>query len=60
MRTEIAGVPCIGLNKVAMPGNLVALDVPARGRGYEILGEWPRREHQVTKGFRDARHVMAF
>ncbi len=43
-----------------MPGNLVALDVPARGRGYEILGEWPRREHQVTKGFRDARHVMAF
>ena len=44
---EIAGVRCIGLNKVAMPGNLVALDVPARGRGYEILGEWPRRE-QVT------------
>ncbi|MEX2126020.1 MAG: hypothetical protein WD795_19170 [Woeseia sp.] len=41
---EIAGVRCIGLNKVAMPGNLVALDVPARGRGYEILGEWPRRE----------------
>jgi hypothetical protein len=44
---EIAGVRCIGLNKVAMPGNLVALHVPARGRGYEILGEWPRRE-QVT------------
>jgi hypothetical protein len=44
---EIAGVRCIGLNKVAMPGNLVALDVPALGRGYEILGEWPRRE-QVT------------
>jgi len=41
---EIAGVRCIGLNKVAMPGNLVALDVPARGRGYEILGEWPGRE----------------
>lgn len=41
---EVAGVPCVGLNKVAMPGNLVALDVPVRGRGYEILGEWPRRE----------------
>ena len=42
---EIAGVRCVGLNKVAMPGNLVALDVPARGRGYEIRGEWPRGEH---------------
>jgi predicted phosphodiesterase len=38
---EIAGVRCIGLNKVAMPGNLVALDVPPRGHGFEILGEWP-------------------
>ena len=38
---EIAGVRCTGLNKVAMPGNLVALDVPARGRGFELLGEWP-------------------
>jgi hypothetical protein len=25
-----------------MPGNLVAVDMPARGLGYEILGEWPR------------------
>ena len=41
---EIAGVRCIGLNKVAMPGNLVTLDVPARGRGFEILGEWSNRE----------------
>jgi hypothetical protein len=41
---EIAGVRCIGLNKVAMPGNLVAIDIPAREREYEILAEWPRRE----------------
>lgn len=41
---EIAGVRCIGLNKVAMPGNLVALDMLARGRGFEILGGWPNRE----------------
>ena len=44
VHTEVAGIQCIGLNKVAMPGNLVALDMPARGRGYEILGEWPRPE----------------
>jgi hypothetical protein len=24
-----------------MPGNLVALGMPPRGRGFEILGEWP-------------------
>ena len=41
---EIAGVRCIGLNKVAMPGNLVAVDIPAREHGCEIRGEWPRRE----------------
>lgn len=45
---EISGVRCIGLNKVAMTGNLVALDMPARERGYEILGEWPRREQDAT------------
>ena len=31
-----------------MPGHLVALDVPARGRGDEILGEWPRREQVAS------------
>jgi len=41
--SQIDGVPCIGLNKVRMPGNLVALDMPARGGEYEILGEWPKR-----------------
>lgn len=45
---DVAGVRCIGLNKVAMPGNLVALHVPAQGRGYEMLGEWPRREQLAS------------
>jgi hypothetical protein len=31
-----------------MPGNLVALDLAARGRGYAILGEWPRREQVAS------------
>ena len=37
----IRGVRCIGLNKVARPGNLVALEVNAGERKFEILGEWP-------------------
>ncbi len=44
-----AGVRCIGLNKVAMPGNLVAIDIPAREREYEILAEWPRREQLSSR-----------
>ncbi len=38
---EVAGVRCIGLNKVRMPGNLVAIDFSPRGREWSILGEWP-------------------
>lgn len=38
---EVAGVRCIGLNKVRRPGNLVALDFDARTRQWAILGEWP-------------------
>lgn len=38
---EVAGIRCLGLNKVGMPGNLVALDMPARGRDFDVLGEWP-------------------
>jgi Icc-related predicted phosphoesterase len=38
---EVAGIRCIGLNKVRMPGNLVAIDFYSRERKWEILGEWP-------------------
>ncbi len=41
---EVAGVRCVGLNKVARPGNLVAVDFETRGRGWSILGEWPKLE----------------
>ena len=40
---EVAGVPCVGLNKVRMPGNLVAIDLPAGGGPWIRLGEWPER-----------------
>lgn len=40
---EIAGIPCVGLNKVRMPGNLVAIDFPAPGAPWTKLGEWPER-----------------
>jgi Icc-related predicted phosphoesterase len=39
---EVAGVRCIGLNKVAMPGNLMAIDLEPRGGAWSILGEWPK------------------
>lgn len=35
----IAGVPCVGLNIVGRPGNLVALRVDEAG--WAPLGEWP-------------------
>ncbi|HMI91379.1 MAG TPA: metallophosphoesterase [Polyangiales bacterium] len=45
---EIDGIRCIGLNKVARPGNLVAVDVTVLGDGCRVLGEWPARsEHAL-------------
>lgn len=41
---DVAGVRCIGLNIVARPGNLVAVDLEARGRDWSVLAEWPERE----------------
>ncbi len=37
----IEGVPCIGLNKVGCPGNLVAVDLRQKERAFSVLGEWP-------------------
>jgi Calcineurin-like phosphoesterase len=37
---EIHGVRCIGLNLIGHPGNLVAVEMDARGRGWSIVGEW--------------------
>jgi predicted phosphodiesterase len=38
---EVARVHCIGLNKVAMPGNLFALQMFPGERDWRQLGEWP-------------------
>lgn len=43
---EIAGVRCIGLNKVQKPGNLVAIDVDSRRREWSVRGEWPARDQR--------------
>ncbi len=40
---EVAGVRCLGLNKVRMPGNLVAVDLDDHGPGWNVIGEWPQR-----------------
>jgi hypothetical protein len=38
---ELAGVPCIGLNKVARPGNLIAIEIDPGRRTWSILAEYP-------------------
>jgi Icc-related predicted phosphoesterase len=40
---EVSGVRCIGLNKVAMPGNLVAIDMEPGKRHWSLLGEYTQR-----------------
>jgi predicted phosphodiesterase len=37
---EISGVRCIGLNKVAMPGNLVAIEMQVGTCDWSLLGEY--------------------
>lgn len=40
---EVAGVPCLGLNKGPYPGCLVAIEMKPGERGWQLLGEWPER-----------------
>lgn len=37
---EVAGVRCIGLNRVAMPGNLIAIDIEPGQRHWSVIGEY--------------------
>jgi len=46
---EVAGVRCVGLNKVRMPGNLVVIDIEPRGREWSVLGEWPPNQKKAEK-----------
>jgi Icc-related predicted phosphoesterase len=41
VKSEVAGVRCIGLNKVAHPGNLCAIEMMQHERAWTLLGEWP-------------------
>lgn len=40
---EVSGIRCIGLNKIAMPGNLVAIDIEKGKTGWSLLGEFRSR-----------------
>ncbi len=44
---EVAGIPCLGLNKVRMPGSLIALELQMRGREWSVLGEFSCSPHTV-------------
>lgn len=37
---QVAGVRCIGLNKIACPGNLIAIDIDSGRRTWSILAEY--------------------
>ena len=37
---EVSGVRCVGLNKVASPGNLVAIEFEPKGREWSLIGEY--------------------
>jgi hypothetical protein len=39
----VFGVRCIGLNKVTMQGNLVAIDMEAGRQDWSLLGEFTQR-----------------
>jgi len=41
---DVAGVPCLGLNKGPHPGCLVAIEMKAGEKAWRLLGEWPLRE----------------
>ena len=46
---EVSGVRCIGLNKVAMPGNLVAIDMEPGKRDWSLVGEYPQMRARDSK-----------
>jgi Icc-related predicted phosphoesterase len=46
---EVSGVRCIGLNKVAMPGNLVAIDMEPGKQDWLPVGEYPLMRARDSK-----------
>jgi len=47
VQAEVAGVRCVGLNKVAMPGHLVAVEIRSGEAGWRFLAEWPAQTQRV-------------
>lgn len=45
---DIRGVRCVGPNKVAQPGNLVAIEMAPGRRDRRFLGEWARGQAEAT------------
>ena len=43
MESSVASVPCLGLNKVPMPGCLVAGELSGPRRQWRLLADWPVR-----------------
>ncbi len=50
VRGEIAGVLCIGLNKVTCPGNLIAIEFGSPTSRWSIVGEWPLTSSTTAPG----------
>jgi hypothetical protein len=44
---EVAGVRCIGLNKIGCPGNLIAIEIDSGRRGWSILAEYGASPQQI-------------
>jgi hypothetical protein len=40
---NVSGIRCIGLNKIAIPGNLVAIDIEGGKPGWSLLSEFRSR-----------------
>lgn len=46
---EVAGVRCIGLNKIGFPGNLVAVEIDSGRRAWSIRGEFGALPQHVKR-----------
>lgn len=46
---EVAGVRCIGLNKIGCPGNLVAMEIDPGRRTWSILAEYPAPDQAAKR-----------
>lgn len=50
VESDVAGVPCVGLNKVGQPGQLLAFEMHPGEQDWKRLGEWPSSEMSTAIG----------